>query len=349
MAHTTLLDKIAEIAKEHGFELDRHVLGRGRYEYGLLSSAKGRAFLKAGFAQQGDYDEKKLLYNLQREVWFSQVVTAVKQRYELPFTTPAIIATNVTPNGCDDEVAWIILEYEPGRPLAGTSIWDTKEVSKDWAKEQIARFRQHIPNICHTLAMLERITPETLKQSAIPQHPPHRAHGEVAVPDNFIRYLKQRSFFSTDELTAILARLVKQRLVGQRLVLGQGDFEVSHLLVRDDGTVVITDNEFGGWYPRYDSLTYCYHRLWANRRRPELAKELLNHYVSEYVKQSRHGAFMTAFARLMLPRAIRGIYYDATRRHLSETHENQLLRKDLIAAVIARDLPTLTGSKSNST
>jgi hypothetical protein len=253
-----------------------------------------------------------------------------------------VVATNVTPEGCDDEVGWGIFTFEKTPPLAGASVWDVGKVGKEWSEEHITLFRRYLPHICRALAALESITPEDVQGLNVSPKPPHRAHGETRVPRDFTDYLKGKGFVTDEELEASLQRLEASPDVSQEVVLGQGDFEVSHLHIRNDGTVVLTDNEFGGWYPRLDSLTYCYHRLWANRRQPHLAQELLTAYLANHVPASERDAFFTQFVRILLPRVIRGFYYDATRRHLDPQAENQVRRRELFHTLFQGNKERLT-------
>lgn len=328
-------EAITEVARKNGYVIDRRVQGRGRYEYAVLSKSDSRFFIKAGFNQQEDYDEPILLYNLQRELWWASVVEALAKKHNLPFTSPLVEQTNIEPNDtANEKVGWIIFEYEEAQPMSGGSIWDTGKVDKDWRPEQVQRFHKTMPNLCSALNALDGITPDVVSALSVEPRPPHKPHGEPSVPDEFVRVIKGQKLLDAGLLEQSLAP--PKSLSSSSEVLGQGDFEVGHLMMRDDGTVVISDNEFAGWYPRHDSLTYCVHRLWATRRQPNLARSLLAHYVQRYIPLREQERFWSDFAAIMIPRLVRGIYYDATRRTLPTGHENQELRRVLLKVLLNR-------------
>jgi hypothetical protein len=335
-----LQDTITDVAGKGEYAVEKHIPGRGRYEYAVLVKNGRRFFIKAGVNQQEDYDEPVLLHNLQREVWWAQTVATLAQERSLPFASPVVIETNIESNdSANEDIGWIIFEYEEAKPISGGSIWDTGKVDKDWRPEQVERFTDLIPNLCATLDTLHSITPTTFSELGVPQKPPHKPHGEVVVPDEFIEVIRQDNLLDHTLLERALAHPKPQSLPD---VLGPGDFEVGHLMIRDDGTVIISDNEFAGWYPKYDSLTYCLHRLWATRRQPELAKALLGYFLEHYVPQSNQDQFWIDFSAIMVPRLVRGIYYDASRRTLPTGHENQELRRELLKTLLDKHFNTLT-------
>lgn len=334
-----------QLARDREYDLERFAAGRGRYQYAVLQKEGRRFFLKAGYTHQEDYDEPILLHNLQREVWWATVIEALERSDgPLPFTSPVCAETNVTRRGCPDPVAWVIFTFEEALPLAGASIWDIGQAGKEWDERRIALFHQHLPSLCAVLATLEGITSESVRHLGVPIQPPHAPHGELALPKLMRVFLKENTLLvDSSEYRACETVLAQGRRsnVRKERVLGQGDFEVSHLHVRNDGKVVLVDNEFGGWYPRLDSLTYCYHRLWANRRRPDLARELLDAFVGKYIPKRKRSWFFGRFYPILLPRTLRGFYYDATRRGLPPWHENQVRRRELVQAILARDHRTL--------
>lgn len=335
-----LQDAITNVAGTHNYAIDRRVNGRGRYEYAVLGKNDDRFFIKVGFNQQEDYDEPILLYNLQREVWWAQVVAALTEGRSLPFSSPRVVQTNVQfDDKANEKIGWIIFEHEEAKPISGGSIWDTGKVDKGWQPEQVERFEELIPNLCATLDALHKITPAVISELGVETRPPHKPHGETSVPDEFVRVIREKELLDADLSEQSLA--ASQNAPTLPEVLGQGDFEVGHLMIRDDGTVVISDNEFAGWYPKYDSLTYCVHRLWATRLQPDLVKGLLTYYLQHYIPQAEQEQFWTDFATIMVPRLVRGIYYDATRRTLPTGQENQQLRRELLKTLLDKNFQGL--------
>jgi hypothetical protein len=330
---------VSEVADVGGYVVERYITGRGRYEYAVLGRGGERFFIKAGFNQQKDYDEPVLLYNLQREVWWAQVIEALERRESLPFTSPHLVETNISfEDENNSDTGWIIFEYEGAQPISGGSIWDTGKVNKNWLPRQVSRFEELVPSLCATLDKLDNITSSVVSEVTVEPNPPYKPHSEVLVPDEFVQVIKRKKLLDVDLLER---SLVAPKKTSALEVLGQGDFEVGHLLIRDDGKIVIVDNEFAGWYPKYDSLTYCVHRLWATRQQPELTKTLLAYYVDHYVTESDREQFWQDFSGLMVPRLVRGIYYDATRRTLPTGHKNQQLRRELLKILLNKNFREL--------
>lgn len=338
MSVKSLRSVIADVASKEGYTLERHARGRGRYEYALLQRDGRPFFVKAGYTRQVDFDEPLLLYNLQREIWWAQVIEALEQsRGKLPFTSPRVVSTNVSRRGCADDVGWIIFTFEEAEALAGASIWEVGRAEKEWDASAVERFRRNIPSLCATLAALDQMTSSVIRPLGIPLKPPHAPHGETSVPREMLQVIRAEKLLPAHEITESVEQLTGYRHIRDVRVLGQGDFEVSHLHLRPDGTVALVDNEFAWWYPRFDSLTYCFHRLWANRRRPDLARALLHAYADQSIPQRKRGTFFTEFYRILLPRTLRGFYYDATRRGLGPFAENQVVRRELLWAILARN------------
>ena len=91
--------------------LQRHVGAKVEYNGDLC-------FAKLAVAKQGDLDESDMLQGMRREMWWSQVIQALRQRDStFPFSSPRVLATNVNQQPFQDEVAWIIMEYIDGVPL----------------------------------------------------------------------------------------------------------------------------------------------------------------------------------------------------------------------------------------
>jgi hypothetical protein len=324
------------IARKHGYTVERVLPSRGRHEYAILRQGDVRAFLKAGPARATDHDEPRMLHNFQREVWWAKTVQRLRGQRDLPFTSPSVLRTNVTRRGCAGDMAWILFAFEDASALAQSSIWDMQGAHKDWDASGILHFRKALPRICATLHALESIGRETVASLGVPPDPPRHPHGDAGVWPELWPFLVTHRILSQRVVEESRAALGEAPASEER-VLGQGDFDVSHLHIRADGTVVLVDNEFAGWYPRLDSLAYCVHRLWANRRRPDLAQELLAKYTDTYVPRRVCQTFMTEIFRLLLPRVLRGFYYDAVRRDLSPSHETQVCRRELLSALLHRD------------
>lgn len=120
----------------------------------------------------------------------------------------------------------------------------------------------------------------------------------------------------------------------QTACLGNGAFEVKNFWRTPDGQLVIMDNEFAGWYPKYDHLSYLYHRLYCNTMRPDLARNILRYYTTSRVLRgdelpAQHEVLYHGFARILKPRLLGGWYYDTVRRKLPPWHRKQRLRYGL--------------------
>lgn len=342
---SSLQETMAAIAAERGYEVAQHVKGSGRYEYATLTKLGVRYFMKAGVNAQVDFDEVCLLHNLQREVWWATVVQAIDKVRILPFTSPFIVETNIEADDAKNaEVGWIIFEYEEGEVLSGTSIWNTGTVQKEWQPSQLERFVAIIPKLTETLAALDSISPDAIKDFPIPASPPHSPHQDPVLPETMVHVIRENELLP-DELVDE-ALVISQQPVPERHVLGQGDFDVSHLFIRPDTTVVISDNEFAGWYVPHDSLTYCLHRIWANRHKPALAKQLLSHYVTTYVPGDKEGRqkFWDEFTRVMAPRLLRGSYYDFSRHKEPATAPGYRMRQEILTALLTKNYASLLAS-----
>jgi hypothetical protein len=118
-------------------------------------------------------------------------------------------------------------------------------------------------------------------------------------------------------------------------VLGNGAFEVENIWCDSRGWTVVMDNEFAGWYPPCDHLTYLYHRLYCNAARPDSAKRLLRAYLQRSIlpherANSHLNDFYAEFARILKPRVLNGWYCDTIRRKLPPWHKKQRLRYRLL-------------------
>ncbi|MEK7556449.1 MAG: hypothetical protein AAB538_00545, partial [Patescibacteria group bacterium] len=203
----SIKEVIEQVAGGRGYEVEKHLTGRGRYEYAILRKGERRAFLKAGFHQQEDLDEPKLLPNLQREIWWARVIEALERQKPSPpaprslgevgFTSPRLIDTNITPAGCADEVGWVVFEYESAEPFA-----DIK----------VERFSHAIPKICATLNALNNIHPATLAKLSLPSAPPVEAHGEAVVPEEFWEVIQREQLLEMNTVEHIKAALPREPL-----------------------------------------------------------------------------------------------------------------------------------------
>jgi hypothetical protein len=115
-----------------------------------------------------------------------------------------------------------------------------------------------------------------------------------------------------------------------KAVLGNGAFEIKNFWRATDGSFVLMDNEFAGWYPKYDHLSYLYHRLYCNAMRPDLARLVLNRYRVCYVGQENEQQFLSDFSSILKPRLLGGWFLDTVRRKLPPWHRKQRLRYELL-------------------
>lgn len=273
----------------------------------LLNWHGSGAFAKLAIAKQRDLDEPDMISGIRREVWWSEVVHALQP---MPFTSPRVLASNTQSNslfnmGCP--VAWIVTERVVGHPWLEI---DSNSLDCPTANTNgFASIRQAIVN---ALLSMDSISPQAESLPDLPAPP----HG--------MRRWKRKGYL--DMSTA---------------VLGNGAFEMKNFWRDSSGRLVILDNEFAGWYPRYDSLSYLFHRLYCNCMRPDLAGSLLNAYRKEAVEPGSENDFVADFCRILRPRVLGGIYYDGVRRHLPPWHSKQRLRYRLLWEIVTRDFSKL--------
>jgi hypothetical protein len=329
-----------DVARKFGYTVLRSKEGKGRYAYAVLQKRKQQFFMKAAWNRHPDYDEPRMLYNLQREVWWALLVKALHQRRCLPFDSPQVKQTNIKfKDQENEEVGWIIFSLEQATPLGENRAWWQKKRGKKILFSRRKWIQRCVPPICRTLAALQKITPSTVKSLPLPSTPPHVPHKESRVPRSFLRLIERKRLLGKDMLGQAEKVLRNSPRICREL--GQGDFELSHLILREDGTLVITDNEFAGWYPKYDSLTYLLHRLWASRRKPDLARVILGYFVRNFVPRKEREKFWEQFWALFIPRVLRGFYYDLTRRGFGASHPNQKRRRELLTFLLRGDLEEL--------
>jgi len=259
-----------------------------------------RCYAKLALANRVDQDEPEMLNGMRREVWWSRVIEKLSQaKVFFPFVSPRTIATNVDDEPFIDTVAWVIMEHIDGGPIV------------DLANSSDEQFDCFLSAAITSLLALEQIHPRMLDVLGLPPLPS---------PPHGMRRWQKRGLL--DMTTA---------------VLGNGAFEVENFWRDTNGRIVVMDNEFAGWYPRYDHLSYLYHRLYCNGMRPDLAERMLDRYMQEAMRAGDFNAspdsligFWKSFARILKPRVLGGWYYDTVRRRLPPWHKKQRLRYGLI-------------------
>lgn len=263
-------------------------------------------YAKLALAKHGDLDEPDMLDGMRREVWWSQVIGRLRQENSsFPFTSPRILETNINKQPFQDEVAWVIMEYIDGVPIVD---WEPERIERHMTSTENERFDRLFDAVIKSLLVLEQIHPQTLDDLGLSPLP--------APPHGMRRWQK------------------KGVLDMETAVLGNGAFEIKNFWRTPDGQLVIMDNEFAGWYPQYDHLSYLYHRLYCNTMRPDLAKRLLKQYKNQCRWTTGENliggsGFAQKFSRLLKPRLLGGWYYDMVRRKLPPWHKKQRLRYGL--------------------
>lgn len=286
--------------------LQRHVGARIEY-HGEL------AYAKLAVAKRGDLDEPDMLNGMCREVWWSEVIQHLREENPaFPFTSPRVLATNVSQQPFHDEVAWVILQYIDGLPIVD---WEPERSNRAMTSTDNEQFDRLFDAVIKSLLTLEKIHPATLEELGLPPLP--------SPPHGMRRWQK------------------KGLLDMQTAVLGNGAFEIKNFWRTPDGQFVLMDNEFAGWYPKYDHLSYLYHRLYCNTMRPDLAKRMLDRYMQEAMRAGDFNAspdslrgFWKGFARILKPRLLGGWYYDTVRRKLIPWHKKQRLRYGLLWSML---------------
>ena len=287
-------------------------------------------YAKLAIAKRGDLDEPDMLNGMRREVWWSQAIQRLRQEDPaFPFTSPRIFATNINQQPFQDEVAWVIMEYINGVPIVD---WESERIAREMNDK---RFNRLFNAVINSLIALEQVHPQTIDALGLPSLPS---------PPHGMRRWQKKGLLNMDAA-----------------VLGNGAFEVKNFWRTPDGQLVITDNEFAGWYPKYDHLSYLYHRLYCNTMRPDLAKKLLGAYLERAnlsecsrVILSSHGnlishqlladPFFKEFVRLLTPRVLGGWYYDTVRRKLMPWHRKQRLRYGLLWSMLCGKYNNLTSN-----
>lgn len=272
-----------------------------------------RYFAKLALAKQGDLDEQDMLEGMRREVWWSNVIQKLREDDpSFPFHSPSIWATNVNQQPFRDEVAWVAFEHIEGQPVVD---WEPERSDRTMTSTEVERFDQLFDVVIRSLRALEKIHPHTLERLGLPPLP--------SPPHGMRRWQK------------------KGLLDMQTAVLGNGAFEIKNFWRTSDGRFVLMDNEFAGWYPKYDHLSYLYHRLYCNTMRPDLAKRMLDRYMQEAMRTGDFNAspdsllgFWTRFTRILKPRLLGGWYYDTVRRKLMPWHKKQRLRYELLWSML---------------
>lgn len=292
--------------------LRRHVGAQVEYNGALC-------YAKLSLAKHGDLDEPDMLNGMRREVWWSQVIERLQQENSsFPFTSPRVFATNVSQQPFHDEVAWVIMEYIQGQPIVD---WEPERTERQMNSTEDERFDRLFDAVIASLLALEQVHPQTLEQLGLPPLP--------SPPHGMRRWEK------------------KGLLDMQTAVLGNGAFEIKNFWRTPAGQLVIMDNEFAGWYPKHDHLTYLYHRLYCNTMRPDLAKRLLGAYVDRTILHQDHvgvlwNQFFADFAQILKPRILGGWYYDTVRRRLMPWHKKQRLRYSLLWSMLRGNYGTLS-------
>jgi hypothetical protein len=193
------------------------------------------------------------------------------------------------------------LERIEGQPIVD---WDPGRSDRQIDTEEAARWKRLETAVIDALRALEKIQPATLKSMNLPPLP--------YAPHGMRRWMKKGVL---DMKTA---------------VLGNGAFEIKNFWRDKNGLLVVMDNEFAGWYPKYDHLAYLYHRLYCNSLRPDLARNILNMYRIRCMVPAEEPQFFRDFCRILRPRVAGGWYYDAIRRRLPPWHRKQKLRYRLL-------------------
>lgn len=258
-----------------------------------------KAFVKLAIASEPDLDEPNRLNGMRREVWWSRVIQKLNERdASFPFKSPLVLATNVDEAvPFFDDVAWVALEEINGKPIVN---WDISSPNHDMDVD--ANLDQFFDTAASVLHALESIHPDTLDKIGMPPLP--------APPHGMRRYQKRM------DLSA--------------MVLGNGAFEVGNFWHTTDGSCVLMDNEFAGWYPKHDHLTYLFHRLYCNAMRPDLANKVLNQYRTRFIQPNQDAQFLADFCSILRPRVLGGWLLDTTRRKLPPWHRKQRLRYKLL-------------------
>lgn len=263
-------------------------------------------YAKLALAKCGDLDEPDMLEGMRREVWWSRAIKRLRENdSSFPFRSPHARETNANQQPFQDEVAWIIMELIEGKPIVD---WEPERFNRDLDSVEEERFHNLFNVVIASLLALEEIHPPTLERLGVPPLP--------SPPHGMRRWRK------------------KGLLDMQTSVLGNGAFEIKNFWRTPDGQFVLMDNEFAGWYPRYDHLSYLYHRLYCNTMRPDLAKYLLSEYLLRTV-YDQDGSFhiwkkfFESFRKLLMPRVLGGWYYDTVRRKFPPWHKKQQLRYGL--------------------
>jgi hypothetical protein len=282
--------------------LQRHVGAQVEYHGDLC-------YAKLAIAKRDDLDEPDMLDGMRREVWWSQVIQRLRQENPaFPFTSPRVLKTNVNQQPFQDEVAWVIMEFIDGIPIVD---WEPERTERQITSTEDERFNRLFDVVINSLIALEQVHPQILDTLGLPPLP--------SPPHGMRRWQK------------------KGLLNLETAVLGNGAFEIKNFWRTPDGQLVIMDNEFAGWYPKYDHLSYLYHRLYCNTMRPDLAKRMLDRYMQEAMRAGDFHAspdsligFWKSFARILKPRVLGGWYYDTVRRKLMPWHKKQRLRYGLL-------------------
>lgn len=308
--YQTILDKWENqgirVEADWTTSLKRHIGAHVEYQGELC-------YAKLAIAKRHDLDEPDMLAGMRREVWWSKVIQRLRQEnLAFPFTSPRVYATNVNQEPFQDEVAWVIMEFVDGVPIVD---WEPERSDRELTEAEVKHFDRLFDAVIASLFALQQIHVYTLQELGLPPLPsqPHGMRGWQK----------------------------KGLLDMETAVLGNGAFEIKNFWRTDDGQLVIMDNEFAGWYPKYDHLTYLYHRLYCNTMRPDLAKRLLYQYVQKAMGAGDFSAspdsllgFWKDFARILKPRVIRGWCYDTVRRKLPPWHKKQRLRYGLLWSML---------------
>jgi hypothetical protein len=262
------------------------------------------AFAKLALANRRDLDEPNMRGGFLRELWWSTIIHRLRAEDDsFPFSTPRIFESNA--QDFDQEVVWFIAEYIEGKPIVD---WEPERTTRKMTAAETEQFNQLLDAMVDSLLALEKIHPATVARLELPPLP--------LAPHGMRRWQK------------------KGLLDLNTAVLGNGAFEIKNFWRTADGQLVIIDNEFAGWYPLYDHLSYLYHRLYCNSMRPDLARRLLYAYVDKRADRSPGACplfvvFAEDFARLLKPRLRSGWYYDRFRRNFMMGHKKQRLRYEL--------------------
>ncbi len=292
-------------------DLKRHYMAH-------VSCTGKQYFAKLAIAGGKDLDEDDMLEGMRREVWWSRAISALRERDgTFPFTSPSIKETNVTRYPFHDEVAWVIMEYIDGQPLVRE---ETSRLVRTLVPSKEEQYAQLFDVAIRSLLALEKIHPQYLEKIGLPQLPS---------PPHGMRLWRKRGL-----------------LDGKTAVLGNGTFDVKNFWRTRDGTIVLMDNEFAGWYPKLDALAYLYHRLYCSAMRPDLARALLGRYLREVdvvelareislkqeilIDDQLYDLIYSRFAQLLIPRLLNGWRCDTNRRGVMPFHKMQRLRYGLL-------------------